>query len=281
MQITGERYLNVAPGWSIQLAIDNAALGDTVVVAAGTYTENITLRSDVTVVGAGSGQTILQGTGSGDVVTANSVTNAEFSGFTVQDSGTGTLDAGIRVIASSMVIQANEITGNTMGIRTSDSNSIICGNRIHHNGNAGNGRVDYGIYCGGNDLITNNLIVQNNESGVLCIVNGKTPRVLNNTISDNAGRGFHAAWRAPELKNNIIAVNTSQGIFAENDSVVTSTYNCIFDNSPTYSEIRNGVIVSKTGDLYVDPQFDPLAPNDYLLSLGSPCINAGDPAANL
>ncbi len=279
VQITGERYLDVAPGWSIQLAIDNAASGDTVVVGAGTYTENITLRSDVNVVGAGKGLTILQGTGTGDVVTANGVTNAEFSGFTVRNSGTGTLDAGIRVIDSSMVITGNEITANTMGIRTTNSNSIICGNCIRFNGNPGNGRVDYGIYCAGNDLITNNLIVQNNESGVLCVGIGKTPRVINNTIADNNGRGFHAAWGAPELKNNIISENASQGIFAENDSVVTSTYNCLYDNNPNYSEIRNGVIVSRLGDILVDPQFDPVSPSDYLLSLGSPCIDAGDPAA--
>ncbi len=279
VQITGERYLNVAPGWSIQLAIDHAAPGDTVVVGPGIYTEDITLRSEVNVVGAGPGQTILQGTGTGDVVTANGVTNAEFSGFTVRDSGTGTLDSGVRVIASSIVIKGNEITNNTMGIRTKDSNSIICGNRIHSNGNASNGRTDYGIYCEGNDLITNNLVIQNHESGVLSLGTGKSPRVINNTIADNAGRGFHAAWSAPELKNNIIAVNSSQGVFAENDSVVTSTYNCLFDNSPTYSEIRGGVIVSKLGDLLVDPQLDPLSPNDYILTLGSPCIDAGDPAA--
>ena len=68
---------------TIQAAIDASAYGDTVLVSAGRYYENITLKSGVKVRGAGRDITYLNGMHSGSVVTAVDVTSAEFSGFWV------------------------------------------------------------------------------------------------------------------------------------------------------------------------------------------------------
>ena len=88
--LNGEDTLIVAPGETIQAAINAASIGDTVYVDPGTYRENLRLRSGVNVVGSGYATTILRGVGNTvpfalntDVVTANGVTNSRFEGFKI------------------------------------------------------------------------------------------------------------------------------------------------------------------------------------------------------
>ena len=74
----------VDPFCTIQSGIDAASSGDTVQVAAGTYYENITMKSGVVIQGAGQGVSIIDGGGSGSVVTAISVDSAAMlDGFTI------------------------------------------------------------------------------------------------------------------------------------------------------------------------------------------------------
>jgi len=98
---------------SIQDGIDGVA-GSTVHVLAGTYNENITLRSGVDVLGAGAGSTTISGTGNGKVVTADGVTSATFDGFTVTNGGTVTesIGGGMYINSSTMTVSNCTIDGN-------------------------------------------------------------------------------------------------------------------------------------------------------------------------
>ncbi len=280
LQITGNKFLNVNPGQSIQLAIDHASPGDDVVVAAGNYTENLTLRSSVNVIGAGSGMVTLNGVGSGDVVTVTNVTNTEFSGFTVQNSGTGSGDAGFEISGGSPLIRANIVQGNTSGIRIfSNSTAFLCGNTVRDNGNSGNGLVDWGIIVlsGATPLISNNIVTGNEVGIYLFPANTSGTRIANNTVAANDGDGIWCNDSSPEIKNNLVTGNAPgiSGLGAGAHPALT--YNDVWGNNGfgNYNAQGGALITPGTGSISANPLLDP----SFHLLAGSPCIDAGDPAA--
>ena len=75
---------------TIQAGIDAAGSGDTVSVAAGTYVENIMLKGGVIVDGAGADVCMINGSGSGSVVTYNSGDTAQIKNFTITNGNAST-----------------------------------------------------------------------------------------------------------------------------------------------------------------------------------------------
>lgn len=79
---------------SIQQAIDNSPVGSIITVKSGEYSENITLKEGITLIGEDS--PIIDGGGEGAVVVM--ADNSNISGFRIKNSGsaTGINDAGVR-----------------------------------------------------------------------------------------------------------------------------------------------------------------------------------------
>ncbi len=72
------------PYRTIQKGIDVAVSGDIVMVAAGTYEENIGIKPGVTVIGAGADVTTIDGGGNGPVVTGTNVLpDVKIEGFSI------------------------------------------------------------------------------------------------------------------------------------------------------------------------------------------------------
>ena len=96
---------------SIQQAIAAAAPGDTVLVAPGTYVENLTfLGKAITVVSAGGpATTIIDGNFAGPVVsfTAGEPRTAVLRGFTLQHGATTFSGGGVLIQSSSPTIAAD------------------------------------------------------------------------------------------------------------------------------------------------------------------------------
>lgn len=140
----------------IQEAIDMATSGDTIIVKAGTYRENLLLNKSLSLIGEERNSTIIEGEGNVTEITACNVT---ITGFTIRSSGSSPNCNGISVTSDWNVISnnsvknnsgrgielvnsydnlitENEFTGNLQGIRLENSdNNTISLNTIYHNGN--------------------------------------------------------------------------------------------------------------------------------------------------
>ena len=105
---------------TIKDAIDWSVSGDTIQVKSGTYTENLKLDKQVSLIGVdtGGGPPVIE-TGRGDAITvlANGCT---IEGFMVQSS---TL-SGIRIMSDGNAIRDNTIRGTAQGI------TIVSGEKI-------------------------------------------------------------------------------------------------------------------------------------------------------
>ena len=100
----------------VQNAINNASVGDTIIVYSGVYYENVVVNKSVTLKGIGIPVVDARGSDSAITLTADGIT---VEGFNVTNSRG---DAGIEVISSN-----NNLTGNLNRIRCATyTSSNVC-----------------------------------------------------------------------------------------------------------------------------------------------------------
>ena len=214
---------------TIQSAIDAAAAGDTILVAAGTFNETVDFQAKAITVASESGaaSTIINGDGVGAVVRMNANTGETpvLRGFTVQNGGaSGFTDGAIDTSGGPALIENNTITGNRF---------------------CGEGAVTARFSSA---TIRNNLIFGNSQDQGLCgggvggagvsIVGAGTVQLLNNVITGNthgsgAGGVQLFAAGAPTISGNVIKDNVGGiggGMSLVNHSDATITNNIIAGN---------------------------------------------------
>ena len=188
---------------TIQQAIFAAAPGDTVLVAPGTYFENLNfLGKAITVVSeGGAAVTTIDANGTGSVVAfVNGETRgAVLRGFTIQHGANSFNGGGVFIKDSSPTIADNWIVNNGAcsgaGVYSSFGSPLIQGNRIARNFVYGcSGATGLGVYIGG-------------DSAAELIGNSITD---NNGPAHGGGITLFAAGRAV-LRSNIIARNVTWG----------------------------------------------------------------------
>lgn len=191
---------------SIQAGINAANNGDTVLVAAGTYLENINFNGKSITVQSASGRnvTIIDGQHRSSVVTfsANEGLGSVLDGFTIQNGGTSPYGGGIYISYASPTIRDNNITnnlsGNGSGIYVAAGAPVIEGNLISNNGPS--------PYVSG---ATGGGIAVFEFNGSLL-----APQILGNTITGNTssgGGGIYFSGSAGIIANNFILNNVVNG----------------------------------------------------------------------
>ncbi|MBD3266270.1 DUF5123 domain-containing protein, partial [bacterium] len=262
---------------TIMEAVQSATREQVVRVLPGTYAESVEMKTGVDVMGSGHAETVIDA-GMAQFGVKCSGANTSFppidtilSGFTITNAETG-----VYCVNSNAQILENYITSILPGDTTGD------GIRLDNS----------------SPLIEHNVIC--NVDGMGVRAQGESePRIINNTIYDYryyAGISFSAlniGAVSPIIKNNIIVRGNEEpvgGILWSAPASAQVAYNNVYgvDDVTLPGELANYAYHDGTGWSHLaggegaisqDPLFINPANGYFHLERESPCIDAGDPAA--
>ena len=219
---------------TIQAAITAAKNGDVVLVAPGTYFENINFAGKAITVKSSGGNklTIIDGGHANSVVTFNTGEGRKsvLHGFTIQNGSSSLDGGGISVDNASPTITGNIVTQNQAcnggaGIAVEFSSALVQGNVVSNNMQTGctGGTGGAGINVGGagSAQIIGNTIQNNTwgagDGGGITLFAAGTPTLRNNIIRGNVATGVSPAAQGG-------------GIWIVNDSDAVIVQNLIYNN---------------------------------------------------
>ncbi|MFN0120012.1 MAG: hypothetical protein ACKV2V_05875, partial [Blastocatellia bacterium] len=139
---------------TIQQAVNAAAPGDTIVVAAGGYVGPVNVNKSLTIGGANSGVAGTAARGPESILSGGgftiSASNVVINGFTVQNEVNG---AGVTIAAGTSGVQVinNIIQNNVIGVYPQGTGPVISNNLIRNNTQPG-GASGSGVYIGESSL---------------------------------------------------------------------------------------------------------------------------------
>jgi len=213
---------------SIQDAIDNASIGDTVFVYddSSPYYENVVVDKSINLIGEDKNTTIIDADGIGSVVRL-AVNYITVSGFTIQNSGNKPeTNSGIEAgrfgsQADYSIIKDNKIVNNWDGIHS------VFSNECHYINNIIMNNRNHGIYlraCDENCNISYNIIKNNKENGM--VIHEKGHFVFRNIIENNS---IGILFSDCEVTENIFNNN--------NYGIITGDFGKIYSNKVTNNSI--------------------------------------------
>lgn len=288
---------------TIQAGIDAAGYRDTVLVAPGTYLENVSFLGKAIVLVSSGGRDVTfieQALAGAPIVTFSGGENSLtiLDGFTIRNA---TGNCGIFCYYADPIIQNCDVSfclspSDGVGIYCQGSGATIRYNLIHDNHGAGTGggiggKTSAGLEVAHNSIYSNscpngpgigliaptahvqihhNLFFRNNVGykglNSSLYINGADCEILNNTFVENTGGIKLLNGAGTTILNNIIVSNEQSGI---DPAAAFVDYNDVWNNGSANDPGPNGISV--------DPLFTEPLTNDYTLQATSPCVDAGDP----
>jgi parallel beta-helix repeat protein len=287
----------VGPGGSIQAAVNAANPGDTISVAPGTYTEQITIpttKDGLKLVAAGSqASTIIQAPAtltanapgnSAALIEISGAQNVMIKGFTITGQNESGVDADIRLDSvgsktASATIRGNHITGLFTGqadeagfgirvgqaLASTKATAKILNNTID-NYQKGGIIVDG---TGSDGIINNNTVTGPSVTGVVAqngiqISNGADGFVVYNTVSGNDFSG-------PTTATGIVLFNTTQKVVLGQNTVSSNDVGISLFSGVQNAVIAQNNVLNSRGD-----GIDLFSSSNNILALNQTDNSGGD-----
>ena len=282
---------------TIQLGIDNSAIGDTVLVDPGVYFENIDLSAHYSVVGSlflttGDtsyiSQTVIDGNGYGSVVTIedNPSRLTTLVGFTIRNGDTSHPDwefdyGGAMLITSSRpqllnlrIIDNHSDRGGAIYFWHVDSCSIV--NTYFGNNSADNSggaiRASNNTYLRIQGCTFSGNSAGNSGGAIHCyaysaVVMSNT-LMVNNSAGNGGGLHIMNGWDTNAVSNSVFWNNTPQSIYGNESSL-----------NAIYSDIQG--YWPGDGNISADPLFCEPVMYPYTVAENSPCLGSGQWGDNM
>ncbi len=249
---------NVSPGANrIQGAVDAAESGDTINVLPGTYFENVVVDKSLDVLGAGVGETVVDGNHKGSVFKigeTNSNIDVNLSGMTITNGsgiGGGIYNEG-RTTIKHCLVHRNTAYYEGGGISNIGTITVIGSNISENTAYYGDGG---GIYNEGIAVIAYSNILKNKASSFGGgIENRGSITITDSNISENTAEytgGGIFNYAIANITNSILLGNTAYGYGGGlcNGGIAVVKGSTISKNSAGYGGgIGNWGIVSATGN---------------------------------
>jgi hypothetical protein len=177
-----------SPCSTIGYAVSQAAAGDTVSVAAGTYNERVSIVGSISLMGAGAGQTVVNGGGAGSTMLVTGAT-VSISDLTIEN-GQAQQGGDINSKATSLTLDGVTVTG---GLATGGSNP-----------------EGGGIYASAGTVVLNNSTVTSNTASGAAGANG-TSNAAGGNGGVAEGGGIFATSASLTLNASMVSFNKAVG----------------------------------------------------------------------
>lgn len=225
----------VQPGDDLQTAVDDAASGDTLLLAAGTHTGEVTVDKPLNVRGEGPTNTTYD---AHDVGGGGSLTSSRDLGVQVRadDVRVGDLTA----TGADQAIQVNDNSGDRL------SGAVISNVRAENNGNQGRGRALVVNHTDG--AIVRDVVSRNNGNDGLTLWYVNDSHVETVEATDNGDNGIYVNGDDNVLLDSTAKRNVDEGVdISWNDDLSPGQQRVTVDNVVATDNGRDDVELNDKG----------------------------------